>query len=259
MPQILVNGISIHSVQSEIIDKSKPTLLFVHGAGQRSYCWRFQEDVFINHHDFNYVTLDLPGRAGSEGDGYKTVSEYKDFLLDFIEEVNLENIIMIGHSMGGAIAMLIAMEHPELLKAEALIATSPKLTVAQQTLEKVRENYDDFCEVSPTRAFAEASPQELKDEYKRGLVDTGSKVCYGDLIACNEFDITDQVNQINVPTLIISADKDIMTPWKNGEYLHQEIYGSEFHLIKDSGHFVMQEKAHETNSILSRFLNNFIQ
>lgn len=242
-----------------MVDKSRPTLLFVHGAGQRSYGWRFQEDVFKNHPDFNYVALDLPGRAGSEGDGYKTVSEYKDFLLEFIEELKLENIIMIGHSMGGAIAMLIAIEHPELLKAVALIATSPKLAVAQQTLDKVRENYDEFCEISPTRAFAEISPQELKDEYKRGLVDTGSKVCYSDLIACNDFDITDEVNKINLPTLIVSADKDIMTPWKNGEYLHQEIYGSEFHLIKDSGHFVMQEKAQETNSILSQFFNNFIQ
>lgn len=259
MPQILIKGISINFTKGKKLDKSRPTLLFVHGAGQRSYCWRFQEKLFINHPDFNYIALDLPGRAGSQGDGYKTISEYKDFLLDFIKVLELENIIIIGHSMGGAIAMLIAIEHPELLKAVSLIATSPKLAVAQQTLDKVGENYDDFCEISPTRAFAEASRQELKDEYKRGLVDTGSNVCYGDLIACNEFDITDEVNKIKVPTLIISADKDIMAPWKNGEYLHREIYGSEFHLIKDSGHFVMQEKAQETNSILSQFLNNFIQ
>ena len=161
--------------------------------------------------------------------------------------------------MGGAIAMQIAIEQSELLKAVSLIATSPKLAVAQQTLDMVRENYDDFCEISPTRAFAEGSPKELKDEYREGLIDTGSEVCYGDLIACNEFDITDEVNKIKVPTLIISADKDIMTPWKNGEYLHRQIYGSEFHLIKDSGHFVMQEKAQKINSILSQFLNNFIQ
>lgn len=259
MPQILINGVSIHFTKGKKLDKSRPTLLFVHGAGQRSFGWRFQQDVFKNNPDFNYVALDLPGRGGSEGEGYKTVSEYKDFLLKFIEDLKLGNIIMVGHSMGGAIAMLIAIEHPKLLKAVALIATSPKLAVAQQTLDKVRENYDDFCEVSPTRAFAKTSPQELKDEYRRGLVDTGSKVCYGDLIACNDFDITDEVNKINIPTLIISADKDIMTPWKNGEYLHREIYGSEFHLIKDSGHFVMQEKAQKTNSVLSQFLNNFIQ
>jgi len=259
MPQILIKGINIHIIKGDKIDKSRPTLLFVHGAGQRSYGWRFQEGPFKNHSDFNYIALDLPGRAGSEGDVYKTVTDYKDFLLDFIEELKLENIIMIGHSMGGAIAMLIAIENPELLKAIVLIATSPKLAVAQQTLDKVRENYDEFCEISPTRAFAEESPKELKDEYREGLIDTGSDVCYADLIACNEFDITDEVNKIKVPTLIISADKDIMTPWKNGEYLHQQIYGSEFQLIKDSGHFVMQEKAQETNSILSQFLNNFIQ
>ena len=259
MPQVPIKGSNIHFVKSENFEGSCPTLLFVHGAGQRSYGWRFQEEVFIDHPNLNYLSLDLPGRAGSEGKGIESVSEYKDFLLDFINVLGLEDIILIGHSMGGGIGMLMAIENPEILKALVLIATSPKLTVAQQTLEKVRDNYDEFCEISPTRAFAEESPQLLKDEYKNGLIDTGSEVCYGDLIACNDFDITNEVNKIKLPTLIISADKDIMTPAKNGEYLHQNIYGSEFHLIKGSGHFVMQEKSEVVNQIITNFLADSIK
>ena len=259
MPAILIQGNPVHFIKSENIDNSRPTLLFVHGAGQSIATWRFQEGLFRNHPDFNYIALDLPGRGGSGGEGLKSVQEYKDFLLEFIDALNLENIILIGHSMGGAIAMLIAIQNPELLKALVLVATSPKLTVAQQTLDKARDNYDDFCEVSPTRAIAEESPQELRDEYRRGLIDAGSEVCYGDLLACNEFDITDEVEKIHIPTLIISADKDIMTPAKNGEYLHQKIYGSEFHKINNSGHFIMQERVKEFNTILEHFLNNIIE
>lgn len=161
--------------------------------------------------------------------------------------------------MGGGVAMLLAIEHPELFKALVLVATSAKLSVARETLEKVRDNYEEFYKISPTRAFAEESSESLKKEYREGLIDTGSEVCYGDLIACNEFDIMREVEKIHLPTLIISADKDIMTPAKYGEYIHQKIYGSEFHEIKGSGHFIMQEKADQFNSILKDFLNDFIE
>jgi len=259
MSEITIRGNKVHYIEGEICDKSRPTLLFIHGAGQSVATWRFQEGLFKNHPNFNFIALDLPGRGRSGGKGLKSVEEYKDFLLEFVDTLDLENIILIGHSMGGGVAMLIAIERPEILKALVLVATSPKLTVAQQTLEKVRDNYSEFCDISPTRAFAEESPEALKQEYKKGLIDTGSEVCYWDLIACNEFNIMNEIEKISVPTLIISADKDIMTPAKNGEYLHQKIYGSEFNEIKGSGHFLMQEKAHEFNSILEGFLNNFIE
>ncbi len=125
--------------------------------------------------------------------------------------------------------------------------------------EKVRDNYEEFYEVSPTRAFAEESSESLKHQYKEGLIDTGAEICYGDLAACNEFDIMKEVEKIHLPTLIISADKDIMTPAKYGEYLHQKIYGSEFHVIQASGHFVMQEKSAECNKLIIEFLAKIIE
>ncbi len=203
--------------------------------------------------------MDLPGRGGSGGRGLRAVADYKDFLLEFIESLELENIILVGHSMGGGVAMLVAIERPEIVKACVLVATGASLKVAEQTLDTVKNDYTAFCEISPDRMFAEDSAKELKQEFKEGLLDTGSEVCYWDLIACNEFNIMKDVEKISAPTLIISADEDILTPVKYGEYLHQKIYGSEFNEIKGSGHFIIQEKAHEFNSILEGFLNNFIE
>lgn len=259
MSIITVQENPVYFVSSEKVESSRPTLLFVHGAGQRIATWRFQEDLFRNHPDFNYIALDLPGRGGSGGKGLKSVEDYTNFLLYFIDALKLESIIFIGHSMGGAIGMLIGIEHPEILKALVLVATSPKLSVPQQTLENTRDHYADFCDVSPNRAFAEESAQELRDQYKLGLIDTGSEVCHGDLVACNKFDVKDEVDKIRLPTLIVSADKDLMTPAKNGEYLHQKIYGSEFHVLRNSGHFLMQEKIQEFNTILNDFVNNFVE
>lgn len=258
MPEVSIQGNQIHYLVGDKIDKSRPTLLFIHGAAQRAATWRFQLDLLRNHPDFNSIALDLPGHGSSQGSGLSSVGAYKDFILEFIKTLQLSDVILIGHSMGGAIAMLIAIESPEMLRACILVGTSSKLSVAHQTLELVKNSYLEFCDISPTRALADESPENLKLEYKKGLLDTSPEVCYQDLVACDKFDISDDVEKISLPTLIVSAGKDIMTPHISGEYLHQKIYGSEFYIIDGSGHFLMQEKAEKFNDILIGFLNDFI-
>lgn len=254
MPEISIQGDKIHYLVGETLDCSLPTLLFIHGAGQSTATWKYQKNVFGKMPGFNFIAPDLPGRGGSGGQGYRSVYEYKDFVFEFIEAMELGELIIVGHSMGGGVAMLIAIEHPELLRACILVATGAKLSVAEQSLLAAKNNYEAFCEISPTRMYAENSPDELKEEFKKGLLNTKAEVCYWDLVACNEFNIMDDVNKIQTPTLIISADKDILTPQKYGEYLHQKIYGSDFHVISDSGHFPMQEHPYEFNTVLSNFL-----
>ena len=256
MPEVLVQGDRIHYLEGGKFHKSHPTLLFIHGAGQSTTTWRLQQEIFADHEEFNFIALDLPGHGCSKGNAFSTVEEYKEFVLEFIQTLELGEVILIGHSMGGGIGMLMAIENPEYMKACVLVATGAKLSVAKQTLELVKDNFASFCEISPQRMFAEDSPKELKQEFRNGLLDTGQQVCYQDLIACNEFNITNDVYKINVPTLIISADKDILTPLKYGDYLHQKIYASQFSQIKDSGHFIMQERVQEFNRVLMDFLND---
>ncbi len=259
MPEVLIRGHKVHYLASDRVDRSRLSLLFIHGAVQSAYSWRFQQDIFGNKAGINFIAPDLPGHGSSEGDGLLSIAAYKDFVLEFIEALELGEVILVGHSMGGVVAMLLAIEHPELVKACVLVATSAKLSIAQQTLELVKNNYPEFCNLSPTRAFAAESPDMLRQEYQNGLLNTKPRVCYQDLIACDEFDISNDLEKIAVPTLIVSAEKDIMTPPKRGEYLHQKIYGSEFYQITGSGHFPIQEKAEDFNSVLLNYISDFIE
>ncbi len=259
MSEITIEGKKLHYIEGDMFDRPRPTIVMIHGAAQNASTWRFQLDLFGHHPSFNLIALDLPGHGGSGGAGFYTVREYKELVLEFTEHLNLKNIILIGHSMGGGVAMLLALEHPEIIKACVFVATGAKLSVAEQTLETVKNNYEAFCEISPARMFAEDSADELKQEFKESMLDTGPEVCYWDLIACNEFNVMDMVEKIAVPTIIISADKDILTPAKYGEHLHQKIYGSQLYIVKDSGHFIMQEKAQEFNWMILEFLEGFIE
>ena len=152
--------------------------------------------------------------------------------------------------------MLLAVDHPEMISACVLVDTGAKMPVAEESLKTVKNNYQSFCDNSPNRMYADSAPDELKREYKSGLLDTSPEVSYWDLMACNEFDISDRIGSIGVPTLIISGELDILTPVKYGEHLHEKIRGSSFHVIRGAGHFVMKESPEEFNSLLLDFLHS---
>ncbi len=253
MPEINVNGTTINYVGSEEIDPSRPTLLLIHGAGQRLATWRFQTGL-LDDAGVNYVIPDLPGRGGSGGGGFRSIEEYKDFIKDFADALGLGELILAGHSMGGGVALNFALDYPEKVKALVLVGTGARLRVAGETLKVVKNNYPLFCDVSPSRSFAEASSEELKQEFKNGLLATPSEVCYHDLSACNEFDFMERVHEVKAPSCIIAGSNDILAPVKYSEYLHEKIAGSELYVIERAGHFVMQENAERFNAVLADFL-----
>ena len=152
--------------------------------------------------------------------------------------------------------MLYALDDPESVRALGLVGTGARLRVSPETLKTVKNNYGSFCETAPGRMIAESSPDEVRKEFREGLLRTSPEVCYWDLVACDEFDIMDRVHEIEVPAFIVSAELDLLAPPKYGEYLNSSISGSIYHLINGAGHFMMLEKPLEFNEILSRFLTN---
>lgn len=256
MPYVSVRGLRIGYVEGENTRKSRPTILMVHGAGQSLATWEYQVDTFKNHPRFNLLIPDLPGHGTSQGSGCRTIGEYTGFLKDFSDTLGLDRLILVGHSMGGGIAQVFAIDYPERVYACVLVGTGARLRVARETLLAVKNNYEVFCEVAPTRSFADSSPEELKIKFKESLKRTPQEISYLDLMACDEFDITDEVGTIKAPTLIVSGEEDVLTPVKYGEFLNRKIQGSRLYVIKGAGHFMMQEKPDEFNRVLLGFLDS---
>jgi pimeloyl-ACP methyl ester carboxylesterase len=255
MPTIQTNANNIHYLCSKEIDRSKITLFLLHGAGQSRLTWEYQIEFLTGLSGYNFVIPDLPGHGKSAGNGLKSVAEYTDFIKELINQLGLDDIIFLGHSMGGAIAQVMALDKPKYLKAMILVCTGAWMSVAGETLQAVKNNYETFCEISPTRSFAEQASENLRAKFKEGLVSTNQNVVYDDLIACNEFDISDKVSEITIPTLIIAGKEDILTLPKHSEYLNHQIFNSELKIIEGSGHFVMQEKRDEFNKMVLDFIN----
>lgn len=254
MPEITVGGDRINYAEGSTTDPARPTLLMIHGAGQSIATWKNQLELLKDDPMYNVIAVDLPGHGSSEGKGFRDAEGYKGFIVEFARTLGLGEIIPLGHSMGGAVALLYALDNADAVKAIILAAAGASMRVAPESLNTVKNNYLAFCDAATLRMIAPGSPEDVRKEFKEGLLRTSPGVCYGDLIACDEFDIMDKVQEIKTPTCIISAELDILTPPVYGEHLRDSISGSSYHLIRGSGHFMMLEKPREFNEILSGFL-----
>ena len=89
-----------------------------------------------------------------------------------------------------------------------------------------------------------------------GLSYASPDVLYGDLLACDRLDITGQVSQIGIPTLVLCGIDDKMTPPAQSQFLGDNIPGAQLSLIENAGHMVMLENAEAFNKLLRDFVES---
>lgn len=200
------------------------------------------------------VAIDLPGHGDSEGSGADRVETYRDVVKEFVAAVGLERAVVVGHSMGGAIAQSLALAYPELLAGLVLVGTGARLRVQPQILAGLRADTRRTVELVTGLARAPGAPAELLRQDADALLRTPVPVIEGDLLACDAFDLMEHVKTITLPTLIICGTDDRMTPPKYADYLHRQINGSQRTLIPAAGHMVMLEQPDKVSREIEAFL-----
>jgi len=225
----------------------EPTLLFIHGAGGSHKQWEHQLNFFDHA-----IAIDLTGH--NVGAGRNTIDEYVQEVKRFCDKNNLENIVMIGHSMGGGIAQKFAIDYQEYLKAIVLIGTGAKLRVAPQIFAALKNNHAQAIELIMKLTFSNKAPCEIRKKAAKEMMKIRPDVIYGDLEACDKFDIMSKLEEIKLPTLIICGSEDRLTPVKYSEYLRNNIPNSRLEIIATAGHMMMLEKPQELNERLETFI-----
>ncbi|MCL5068189.1 MAG: alpha/beta hydrolase, partial [Thaumarchaeota archaeon] len=123
MPSLDVSGVSVSYEEWG----SGKSIVFVHGACENSSFWNHQR---ILSDRYRIITLDLPGHGKSKAiAGEIQVKRYSDLVAEFVSKTCPDKAILVGHSMGGAIALLNAIEHAHNLKGAVLVTTGAKLGV----------------------------------------------------------------------------------------------------------------------------------
>ncbi len=232
--------------------QNKPAMVFLHGASSTNQIWLTQWMHFKDR--MTVIIPDLPGHGDSTGNGSDSIDKYAEIVVRLIRKLDLGKCILVGHSMGGATAQKVAIAHSDLLAGLVLVSTGSRLRVASQVFSSIETDYRQYIELATSFSLYESADEQTKNMFKNILSVLSPKVAYNDFMACNKFDVMNEIAGIHTRTLIIAGDKDMLTPLKYSQFMHQKIANSQLDIIRDAGHMVMMEKPDDVNSSLSGFL-----
>lgn len=222
-------------------EKDTPAIVLIHGAGGTHMHWPYTLRRLNNHRVF---APDLPGHGKSSGLGKQSVEKYAETIAAWMDAVGLKNALIVGHSMGGAIAQTLAVHYPEKVTGLILIGTGAKLSVNQDLLYMFSIPSSTPAAIDQVIKWSWNPKTDVKllKKVKQQMLEIRSAVIYGDFLACNNFDLTGLVEQIKAPTLIIVGENDKMTPLDLNKQLERKIPAAKMAVISEGGHMVMLEK-----------------
>ncbi len=251
MPNVIIDGTNYHySAGMPDGGEAKQAVLFVHGAGGSHKHWVHQ--VSILGRRYMVMAVDLPGHGQSGGTARDSVEAYSDFIYRFAERLLGFPFFLGGHSMGGAIALDFAINYPGRLAGLILVGTGARLRVLPDLMELVDRGGipENLAALMYRPGTAETVIQMAKEDIKR----VGPLVFRSDFKACDKFDHMRRLGEIEVPALVLTGDKDVMTPLKYGKFLTDNIKKASFEIIEDAGHMPMLEQPGAVNDSIIEFI-----
>ena len=224
-------------------------LLFIPGSGGGKEEWLYQTRYFPNSE-----AIVFPGHP--EGSPCSSVEEYVSWLRNYIRKQQYREVVLAGHSLGGAIAQLYGLEPGDELRALILSGTGARLRVLPALLEKLKNLTTDSA---AWKEFIETLSVDIADEVRREVIESrvriGPEVTLNDFLCCDRFDIMDRISQIERPTLVVCGREDTLTPVKYAHYLTNQISGAREVIIPEAKHWVQLEQPGEVNRAIADFLS----
>jgi pimeloyl-ACP methyl ester carboxylesterase len=249
----IANGLYYFTYQSR--GASMLPVVLIHGAGGTHQYWPPQVRRLPGCRIF---ALDLPGHGKSAGDrGCQSISEYTENILDWLEGIGLHRAVFIGHSMGSAIALSLGLDYPERVLGLGLVGAGAQLRVNPTLLQEASNpaTYSRAVEMVVKWSFTSQAPENLLNLASRCMLGTRQSVFYGDLLACEAFDVQNRIGEIRNPTLVICGEQDKMTPVRGSQHLVNQIPNARLELVAGAGHMVMLERPEVVAGILVNFLS----
>jgi pimeloyl-ACP methyl ester carboxylesterase len=248
--QLIVDGRKVYAATGgRPFDASKPAAVFLHGAGCDHTVWQLPARWFA-WHGYSVLAPDLPGHGRSEGAPLPTLPDLAHWLGRLLDASGAERVMLVGHSMGAAIALEAAAAVGARCTGIALIAAAGAIPVHKDLLAAAREEPERAYRMMT--AWAHGPSAKLGGNPAPGVWMTGGTlalfarnrtgVLHADLQACAAWASgTDAARKLKCAALVVIAANDVMTPAKAGEELARLIAGSRSVCIPDCGHMLLSE------------------
>ena len=286
MPKVTIKNHEIsYSFNGTSGDIGNPKIVLIHGAGGQEIdwpmAWRSPKDQTksmgltpSNHgvarlfnaglDEYSIYAVDLPGHGKSEGKSKSSIDEYSNDIIDFIDAMDLENVCLIGHSMGAAIALNASLSRHWRICSAVAIGGASKMIVNHAILQGLQNTFEatvnsivrySWHKKTGAVADSEQMAAYFREKAKQRMLDAGSKTVHGDFLACSNFDLSARLEEIGVPVLVIASDCDRMVPLKVSREMAEKLPNSEFVSLENCGHFQHIEQTAKVAGELVTFLS----
>ncbi|PIC77579.1 alpha/beta hydrolase [Sporosarcina sp. P19] len=260
MSKVKLVDLSIHY----LIEGSGPPLVLLHGLGNNSKSWIRQLEGLKK--DYTVIAWDAPG-YGQSADPIPELqhfSQFADHLKKFLDSLQLEEVYLLGHSMGSAIAIDFAIRFPEMVTK--LIIAAPTRGAAglheEENIKKRQARHDLVVNSSPeelarqrTSALLAPNADPAILEYAQNIMaevrPAGYKSVANSLYHLNQMD---EYSKVSAPTLVICGEEDRVTPICESEIIVDRLKEGRLKTIADAGHLSYLEKPKVFNKYVLDFL-----
>ena len=244
------------------LDATKPTVVFVHGAGLDHSWWGLQSRYF-GYHGFNVLAVDLPGHGRSEGAPLETIGGMAEWVKNVLDGQKIKTAAIVGHSMGALVTLEFAARYPQAAGRIALIGVAYPMKVSEAFLDAAKRN--DTAAYDMETIWGHAPQVPFSGNPNPGMWMYGDTlarlsrlapgVLHTDLAACNAYAAgLESAAKVACPALFILGARDMMTPPRGAENLIATIKGARVERIRPSGHSLMAEAPDQTLDALIGFL-----
>ncbi|WP_192820727.1 alpha/beta fold hydrolase [Rufibacter sp. LB8] len=253
----------------KIIGKGQKPMLFAHGYGCDQSMWRYITPAF--EEDYKIILFDHVGFGKADTSAYvlerySSLQSYAVDILEICEELELENVIFVGHSVSAMIGVLASVLEPDRFSKLVLIGPSPRYInddnyvggFTQEGIDGLLNSLDsDYLAWSNSIAPVIMGNPD-KPELGRELAQS---FCQSNETIAKEFaritflsDNRADLQNLKVPSLILQCSEDVIAPVEVGEYMHQQVPQSTLVVLKATGHCPNLSAPEETIAAIKAFL-----
>jgi sigma-B regulation protein RsbQ len=226
-------------------------MLFAHGFGCDQNMWRFVVPAFEDTHRvvlFDHVGAGRSDLSAYDRDKYSTLDGYADDVLAIVRDLDLSDVVFVGHSVSAMIGVLAAVREPDRFGALVLVGPSPRYIDdgdyvggfrrpdIEEMLDSLDSNYLGWSSaMAPVIVGNPDRPElgaELTNRFCRTDPDIARHFARVTFLSDNRADLA----RVSTPTLILQCAEDVIAPAGVGDYVHRAIPGSRLIAMAATGH-----------------------
>ena len=238
-------------------------LLFLHGLGGSMRDWEPQVAAFSPK--YRMIRVDVRGHGVS--DKPKGKYEVEDFTSDAIavlRAAGVDRAHIVGISMGGMIALQLAVDAPAMVRSLVLVNTGPevkpenaaeRLALWQRRFLTRFMSMEKFADILAGRLFPDPGQEAMRAEFHRRWAANDPAAYRQSYLALLRWSVADRIHAIRTPTLVVHAEFDYTT-FERKERWAKKIPGARMATIAEGRHAVSMDKAAEFNRLVLEFIGN---